>query len=61
MSDVLEGLTVVVSEVRDRLSVNKRAAHNLMWRGLILKDVEVEQQYRVKISNMFAALEISEL
>jgi hypothetical protein len=50
----------VVAEVRERLSVNKRSAQKLHMERFNLKklnDVEVKEQYKVKISNRSAALE----
>jgi hypothetical protein len=49
-----------VAEVRDRLAVSKRTAHRIHMERFNLKklnEVEGNEQYRVKISNRFAALE----
>jgi hypothetical protein len=51
---------LVVAKDRERLSVNKRAAQKLhmeLFNLKKLKDVKVKQQYQLKISNRFAALE----
>jgi hypothetical protein len=50
----------VVAIVRERLSVSKRAAQKFVLDKFYvnyLNDVEVKEQYQVKISNRFAALE----
>jgi hypothetical protein len=51
---------LVVARVRERLTVSKRRTHRVHIEGLNLKkfnDVEGKEQYRVEISNRFAALE----
>jgi hypothetical protein len=51
---------LVVEEVRERLAVSERTTHRFhMMRFDLkkLKEVEDKEQYRVEISNMFAALE----
>jgi hypothetical protein len=48
----------VAAKVRQRLSVSKRAAQNFDMERLNLKElnnVEVKEQYQVKIANRFAA------
>jgi hypothetical protein len=50
----------VVANVRQRLSVNKRAARKFETERFNLKklnDVAFKEQYQVKISNSFAVLE----
>jgi hypothetical protein len=50
----------VVAKVRQRLSVSKRAAQKFDIERFNLKklnDVEVKEQYQVRISNRSAALE----
>jgi hypothetical protein len=49
-----------VAKVRDRLAVSKRTAHTIHMERFNLKklnEVEGKEQYRVEISNRFAALE----
>jgi len=51
---------VVVAKVIQRLSVSKRARQNFRIERFNLKklnDMEVKDQYQVKISNRFVALE----
>jgi hypothetical protein len=51
---------LVVAKIRERLAVSKQTTHGVHMEILILKklnEVEVEEQYRVEISNRFAALE----
>jgi hypothetical protein len=51
---------VVVEKVRERLAVNKQTSHSLYTERFHLKelsDVEGKEQYRVEVSNRFAALE----
>jgi hypothetical protein len=50
----------VVAKVRERLAGSKQTAHRVHMRRFSLKklnEVEVKEQYRVEISNRFAALE----
>jgi hypothetical protein len=49
----------VVAKVRERLAVSKQTMHKFYMERLDLKklnEVEGKEQYRVKISNRFAAL-----
>jgi hypothetical protein len=49
---------VVVKKLRGRLTVNKQKSHRFHIYGLNLKklkDVEVKEKYRVRVSNRFAA------
>jgi hypothetical protein len=49
-----------VAKVRERLAVSKQTAHRIHMEGFNLKrlnEVEGNEQYRVEISNRFAALE----
>jgi hypothetical protein len=49
-----------VGRVRERLAVSKKVAHRVYTERFnlkILNDEEVKEQYRVEISNSFAALE----
>jgi hypothetical protein len=51
---------LVVANVRERLAVSKRRSHGFhMERFNLLKlnEVESKEQYRVEVSNRFAALE----
>jgi hypothetical protein len=51
---------LVVAKVRERLTVSKRTRHKVHMERFNLKkvnEVEGEEQYRVAISNSFAALE----
>jgi hypothetical protein len=51
---------LVVAKVRERLAVNKQTTHKFHTERLNLKklnEVEGKEQYRVEISNTFAALE----
>jgi hypothetical protein len=50
----------VVAKVRERLAVNKQTSHTFHMERFNLKklnDVECREQYRVEVSNRFAALE----
>jgi hypothetical protein len=50
----------VVAKVRERLAVNKQSSHRFHMERLNLKklnDVEGKEQFRVELSNRFAALE----
>jgi hypothetical protein len=50
----------VLATVRERLAVSKQAMHSVHKERFHLKklnEVEGKEQYRVDISNMFAALE----
>jgi hypothetical protein len=50
----------VVAKVRERLAVNNQRSHRFHTEKFSLKklnEVEGEEQYRVEISNSFAALE----
>jgi hypothetical protein len=50
----------VVAKVRERLAVNKQTSHTFHMERFNLKklnDVECRKQYRVEVSNRFAALE----
>jgi hypothetical protein len=50
----------VVAKVRETLAVSKQTDHSIHIEGfnlMKLKDVEGKEQYRVEISNRFAALE----
>jgi translation initiation factor IF-2 len=64
MSAPSEELTdhyLVVAQLRDRISVSKRARQNFDLERFDLKtlnDVELKEKYQVEISNRFAALEI---
>jgi hypothetical protein len=54
---------LVVAKIRERVAVSKRAAQNTDTGRFNLKKLnegEVKKQYRVTITNKFAALEISE-
>jgi hypothetical protein len=49
-----------VAKVRDRLAVNKQRSHSLYTERFNLKklnDVKGKEQFRVEVSNRFAALE----
>jgi hypothetical protein len=49
-----------VAKVRERLAVSKRTTHRVHMERFSLKtsnEVEGKEQYRVEISNRFAALE----
>jgi hypothetical protein len=49
-----------VAKVRERLAVNKQRSHRSHMERLNLKklnEVEGKEQYRVEVSNRFAALE----
>jgi hypothetical protein len=51
---------LVVVKVRERLSVNKRRSHRCHMERFSLKklnEVEGKEQFRVEVSNRFAALE----
>jgi hypothetical protein len=51
---------LVVATVRKRLAVSKQTTHRVRMEGFNLKklnEVEGKEQYRVEISNRFAALE----
>jgi hypothetical protein len=51
---------LVVAKVRERLAVNKQRSQRTDMERFNLKklnDVEVKQQFRVEVSNRFAALE----
>ncbi|PNF41324.1 hypothetical protein B7P43_G17043, partial [Cryptotermes secundus] len=51
---------LVVAKVRERLAVSKQTTHTVHMERFHLKklnEVEGEEQYRVEISNRFAALE----
>jgi hypothetical protein len=51
---------LVVAKVRERLAVNKQRSHRFLMERLNLKklkDVEGKEQFRVEVSNRFAALE----
>jgi phosphomevalonate kinase len=53
-------LVLLVAKVRERLAVNKQTMHRVQMERFNLKklkEVEVKEQYRVEISNRFAALE----
>jgi hypothetical protein len=50
----------VVAKVRERLAVNKQRSHSLHTERFNLKklnDLEGKEQFRVEVSNRFAALE----
>jgi hypothetical protein len=50
----------VVAKVRERLAVRKRATQKFDGKKFNLRkldDLEVRTQYRIEITNMFAALE----
>jgi hypothetical protein len=50
----------VVAKVRERLAVNKQGSHRFCMERFNLKKlnkVEGKEQYRVEVSNRFAALE----
>jgi hypothetical protein len=50
----------VAAKLRERLSVSKRVAEKLYMQRFDLKklnDADVKEQYQVKITNRFAALE----
>jgi hypothetical protein len=50
----------VVAKLRERLAVNKQKSHTFDMKRFNLKksnDVEGKKQFRVKVSNRFAALE----
>jgi hypothetical protein len=50
----------VVANVRERLTVNKQRSHKFHMERFNLKklnEVESKEQYRVKVSNRFTALE----
>jgi hypothetical protein len=54
----------VVAKVRDRLAVTKQTTHRLYMERFNLKklnEVEGKEQYRVEISNRFAASESSDI
>jgi hypothetical protein len=62
MSDLSGGQTaiLVVAKVRERLAVSKQTTHKFDMERVYLKkldEVEGKDQYRVEISNRFAALE----
>jgi hypothetical protein len=51
---------LVVAKVRERLAVNKQRSHSLhteRFNHKKLNDVEGKEQFRVKVSNKFSALE----
>jgi hypothetical protein len=50
----------VLAKVRERLAVSQQTTHRVHMQKFNLnklKEVEVKEQYRVEISNRFAALE----
>jgi DNA-binding transcriptional regulator/RsmH inhibitor MraZ len=50
---------LVVAKVRERLAVSKQTTHRFYMERVSLQklnEVEVKEQYRVEISNTFAAL-----
>jgi hypothetical protein len=50
----------VVAKVRERVAIGKQVAQKLEVERFTLKhlsELEVREQYQIKISNMFAALE----
>jgi uncharacterized metal-binding protein YceD (DUF177 family) len=50
----------VLSEVKERLAVNKERSHRFLTERFNLKklnEVESKEQYHVEVSNRFAALE----
>jgi HD superfamily phosphodiesterase len=52
---------LVVAKLRERLALNKQTTHRIHTEKFSLKklnEVEGREQYRFKISNRFAALEI---
>jgi hypothetical protein len=52
---------LVVAKVRERLAVNKQRSHRFHMERLNLKksnEVEDNEQYRIEVSNRFAALEV---
>jgi hypothetical protein len=52
-----------VTNVRDRLAANKQRSHRLHKERFNLKklnEVEGKEQFRVEVSNRFAALEVLE-
>ncbi|PNF19084.1 hypothetical protein B7P43_G11233 [Cryptotermes secundus] len=54
------GQQIVVAKVRERLAVSKQTTHTVQMERFNLKklnEVEAKDQYRVEISNRFAALE----
>jgi hypothetical protein len=51
---------VIVAKVRERLAVNKQRSHRIHVERFNLKklnDIEGKEQYRVEVSNRFAAWE----
>jgi hypothetical protein len=51
---------LVVAKVRERLAVNKQRSNRFHWESFNLKklnELEGKEQYRVEVSNRFAALE----
>jgi hypothetical protein len=65
MSDLLEGLTdtyhyLMAEKLLERMSVSKRETQKFYMQKFALRklnDSEVKEQYQVKITNRFAALE----
>jgi hypothetical protein len=50
---------LVVAKIRERIAVNKQGSHKFHMERFNLKklnEVEVEEEYRVEVSNRFAAL-----
>jgi hypothetical protein len=57
---ILTTVCLVVAKVGERLAVNKQRSHRFHMERFNLKklnDVEGKEQFRVKVSNRFAALE----
>jgi hypothetical protein len=48
---------LVVAKVMERLAVNKEDHADFIWRGSISRSQNGKKQYRVEVSNRFAALE----
>jgi hypothetical protein len=51
---------VVVAKIRERIAVNKQGSHKFQMERFNLKklnEVEGKENYRVEVSNRFAALE----
>jgi hypothetical protein len=51
---------LVVAKIRERLAVNKQRSHRFVMKRFNLKklnDVECKEQFRVEVSNRFAALD----
>jgi hypothetical protein len=48
---------LVVAKVRERLAVNKQRSYRFHMEMFNLNEVEGKEQYRVEVSNRFAALE----